>query len=272
MAISASPPPPSFLGPVLLRSEGGGGGGRGDGRFQGHGHCRSIAFPPRNPLLQNYKFFGGVCPKGSRIDCRNINSSLLHPELDLAPDFDGFQLDPKATVEDKNKNPTSLQLDQWIHNSVSEIVKNTRKAPFLVHVYPEDDGIDDEGSPSSSSTTSTRLVFEEASSATWPCITRRWKDVNSTTPAGVILVQELQAVDDEDKCLDDSTKLWGLLVQGRGLTCPACYVLKTCQIQCCFGFSTHFCLSKVECSGIGTGTGRSTDSHLYISGCQDQDG
>ncbi|KAL9270586.1 hypothetical protein AKJ16_DCAP24973 [Drosera capensis] len=218
--------------------------------------------------------FAGICPRsgiaGGR--CRRICPSSVsmrsregrgHRRIECcAAALRSGVVRPLPEIDsDKSRKPTTAnELDGWIRDSASEIVKNIRNSPFLVHIYPQEE-ID--GSHSTSlalSTSSIRLVFEEASPATWPIITSRWKDDNST-PSGVVLVSELGANDredwsvdgndDDDKCGNGSTttRLWGLVVQGRGMSCPACYVLKTCQVQCCFGFCTHFWLSKADFSG-----------------------
>ncbi|XP_010686244.2 uncharacterized protein LOC104900518 [Beta vulgaris subsp. vulgaris] len=59
----------------------------------------------------------------------------------------------------------------------------------------------------------------------------------------------MQKMESSSSCCSPATRLWGVLVQGKGVNFPASYVLKTCQVKCCFGSSTHFCLAKVDCFG-----------------------
>ncbi|GAB4831457.1 hypothetical protein Ancab_005473 [Ancistrocladus abbreviatus] len=177
---------------------------------------------------------------------------------DWSRGFDMMETKSVDDYDDDQKQLSAEQLDQWIQDSVPEIVKNIGETPFLVHVYSES------RDRSASAAKATKLAIEKATSDSWPLIKRRWVDGNST-PSGVILVEELphktdkmeqdkEDFDSNNGCTNaklrrSSTKLWGLLVQGRGLSLPACYILKTCQVQCCMGFCTHFCLSKIKCSG-----------------------
>ncbi|KAL9256328.1 hypothetical protein AKJ16_DCAP26483 [Drosera capensis] len=214
--------------------------------------------------------FAGICPRsgiaGGR--CRRICHSLVSMrsreercrriECCAAAVRSGVVRPLPEIDSGKSRKPTSTnELDGWIRHSASEIVKNIRNSPFLVHIYPQKEIDDSDSTSSASSASSISLVFEEASPSTWPIIMTRWKDGNST-PSGVILVSELGPDDREDWPVDDhddncvntsTTRLWGLVVQERGMSCPACYVLKTCQVQCCFGFCTHFWLSKADFSG-----------------------
>ncbi|XAR73886.1 hypothetical protein NMG60_11008004 [Bertholletia excelsa] len=146
----------------------------------------------------------------------------------------------------------SKKLDQWMRESVVEIVNNIEEAPFLVHIYP-----DDERKGSSSSGTAVELVVEKAVAEDWPAIRGRWES-GSPTPNGVILVEELNdsasCAKEEGKSrdmnstqLNPATKVWGLLIQAKGLNCTACYILKTSRVKGFLGSCTHFCLLRVEC-------------------------
>ncbi|GAB4827180.1 hypothetical protein Ancab_034070 [Ancistrocladus abbreviatus] len=248
-----------FFRPMTVEVQRGGAGWRR--------HCRrSIVFPAEHDRcgwqrLRTPRIWAGA-------NCRSVDkSNVAVGTADLACLEDwtlGFdRMELKSVDDDDNdddqKKSNAEQLDQWIQHSVSEIVKKIGEAPFLVHVYSESRG------GSASASTVIRLVIEKATSNTWPFIRRRWKDGN-LTPSGVILVEELPSKVDvldqkevmnfdpnsgytNSKLGQSSTKVWGLLAQGRGLSLPACYILKTCQVQGCLGFCTHFCLSKVKCSG-----------------------
>lgn len=133
-------------------------------------------------------------------------------------------------------------VDEWMKNSVTEIVKNLREAPLLVHVF-SDNGH------------STRLKTEKAVSENWPSVKSKWEEGTMPLPEGVIFVEQLK--DDKAEIESgsligesDNTRAWGIVVQAKGESCsPACYLLKTSRAGpfaglglCC----THFCLMKVK--------------------------
>ncbi|KAG5530280.1 hypothetical protein RHGRI_030598 [Rhododendron griersonianum] len=158
----------------------------------------------------------------------------------------------KRTFDKEDAN--SEKLDQWMRDSVVEIVSNIGEAPLLLHIYSDDERKE------SSSKTSNRLVIEKAVAESWPIIKGRWK-VGSPVPNGVILVEELKSKeeavshDEEDKWnvadtnnqLHSTTKTWGVLIQAKGLNYTACYILRTCRVQTFFGVCTHFYLVRVNC-------------------------
>ena len=133
-----------------------------------------------------------------------------------------------------------------------QILNNLDEAPFLVHIYSD-------GEEASVSMSNTRLVKEKADAQSWPRIKGRWGG-GSPSPSGIILVEEMSTEDalssdgenlgslgmDYDS-RSSSTKVWGILIQGKGSTCPACYILKTCRVRSIAGFCTHFCLVRVKC-------------------------
>ncbi|KAJ0045344.1 hypothetical protein Pint_06625 [Pistacia integerrima] len=127
-------------------------------------------------------------------------------------------------------------------NSVSEIVKNLREAPLLVHVY-SDNGH------------STRLKTEKAVSEDWPSVKSKWEDGTTPFPEGVIFVKQLKddkAEKESDSLMGESefSRAWGVVVQAKGESClPACYLLKTSRAGPLAGLGlccTHFCLMKVK--------------------------
>ncbi|XP_068649292.1 uncharacterized protein [Aristolochia californica] len=122
-------------------------------------------------------------------------------------------------------------LDEWISESVTEIVRNVGDAPFLLLLY----SMPKPGSKM-------RLEKEKAVAECWSLLQRRWRE-GSRRPQGVILAERLK--DSED----DGSACWFLLVQGRGLHCGACYILKTNRIQSTSGFCTYFCLVRAKCFG-----------------------
>lgn len=153
--------------------------------------------------------------------------------------------------KDCEKPIGSEKLDEWMRESITEVVRNIGEAPFLVHIY------------SNKGKESTRLEREKADSEHWSHISRRWEEGNAT-PDGVILVEELnndeEGADGERANCSTSggvggsigttmSRLWGIVIQGRGLNCSACYILKTSRVCSSLGFCTHFCLVRAKCFG-----------------------
>nr|XP_043612895.1 uncharacterized protein LOC122584885 [Erigeron canadensis] len=133
-------------------------------------------------------------------------------------------------------NGEDYKFDEWIQNSVTEIVKNIRQAPLLVQIYA-DGGV---------------VKTETAvTAAEWPEIVRN-------TPDGIILVEEIQ----EDVEEGSGSKEFGVLIQGKikgggrdniNRCKSACYLLKTSSVKNSGigggNFCTHFCLMKVSSFG-----------------------
>ncbi|KMZ74774.1 hypothetical protein ZOSMA_122G00420 [Zostera marina] len=151
-------------------------------------------------------------------------------------------------------------LDEWMMESVAEIMKNIKQAPFLIHVFSKEE----KSSKASSSTL--RLQTEPVPSRSWDSIKNRWTGPGCSVPDGIILVEELRDSEEETetKRVDHSqyfsqsqpqsrssnTRTWGLLVQGRGAVhCSACYILNTCRVLSSVGASTHFNLIRASCFG-----------------------
>jgi hypothetical protein len=136
------------------------------------------------------------------------------------------------------------KLDEWLRDSVVEIVKNLRESPLLVHLYAEANG--------ALTTTATSPEAED-----WPALEGRWDRGEERTPEGVILVEKLADDEVADQELEgddyggacgESTRAWGIVAQGRGTDCsPVCYLLKTTRVGSGMGtVCTHFCLVKVK--------------------------
>lgn len=133
------------------------------------------------------------------------------------------------TGDDHDRNFDKF--DEWIRNSVTEIVKNIKQAPLLVQINADDGVVK----------TETKVVAED-----WPEL------IKSKTMDGIILVEELgENVSNE---FEDGTKAFGVLIQGkfkgRDRCKSACYLLKTSSVNGGGGiggvFCTHFCLMKVR--------------------------
>lgn len=170
------------------------------------------------------------------------------PAKYLPPFLESFRVDEKPTE--------AAIIDEWMEDSVTVIVQNLKRAPLLVHVYPE---VNRRGSNSKFA-----YKIDKAARENWPMITksmRRSGEIKKS-PKGLIFVGEL--LDDgtsEDNNntnnnndsaglnseaaadgASTTTRAWGILVQGKGVkTGPTCYLLKTTRVEA----SSHFCLTKV---------------------------
>jgi len=163
----------------------------------------------------------------------------------------GYENENKMIVErnGKNKGGTTNEavqaqerLDRWMRESVVEIVKNLKEAPLLVQVY------------SKKKDETTKLATEKVED--WEAVKERWETGETPMPEGVIFVEELgedEAENGGERGLKErTTKMWGVVVQGKGVGCdPVCYLLKTSRVGSGPGsgmgvFSTHFCLVRVK--------------------------
>ncbi|CAI8598714.1 unnamed protein product [Vicia faba] len=140
------------------------------------------------------------------------------------------------------------RLDRWMRESVVDIVRNLRDAPLLVQVYSKR-----KGETVTIETETEKAVLVED----WEAVKERWEAGESPMPEGVIFVEELgeddAAEEDGGRGLQErTTKVWGIVVQGKGVGCgPVCYLLKTSRVGAGPGsgmgvFSTHFCLVRVK--------------------------
>ncbi|XP_020576889.1 uncharacterized protein LOC110022347 [Phalaenopsis equestris] len=155
-----------------------------------------------------------------------------------------------ARGSDGRDRITVQKLDDWMRGSIGEIVRNIGKAPFLARVFSDESESKRAGSSSSG------LMIEEAATAEgWLGIKQRWEQ-ESSVPDGVILVEELDSKEEDEGeggRGGRSNVRWGVVVQGRGLDCSACYILNTCRVRSSMGFCTHFCLVRAQCFGDPVG-------------------
>lgn len=143
--------------------------------------------------------------------------------------------------------PTEEKLDEWMKQSIIEIVRHIQDAPFLHYVFDNKQSAIRRWQKVPSTRTRT-----ESWGMLRNCITR-------ICPDGMIYVQKLNS---ECKCENcnitrrgdvqeeaGSTDLWGLVIQGRGggFTGCASYILKTTQIVSPNGCWTQFSLVRAEC-------------------------
>lgn len=125
------------------------------------------------------------------------------------------------------------KLDEWMKESVVDIVKNLREAPLFVRFYTTEDG--------KTARFETEKAVEEDR---WPILEQQWKIGAAPTPEGIIFVQELEKgeIDGEE------SKAWGIVIQGRCVerSAPVCYLLKTSRAAGLGLWCTHFCLVRVK--------------------------
>lgn len=166
------------------------------------------------------------------------------------------------------------KLDEWMRESVVEIVKNLREAPLLVHVYDNEV----EEAEARNDGVESRMVMEKAAAEEgWAAAKGKWETGEAPLPQGLIFVEELGAAESKrheeaqndnvkdvaaeskrheeepnDDVKDGVTRAWGVVIQGKGSECPpACYLLKTSTAGsgsgCGLGLGcTHFCLVRVN--------------------------
>ncbi|CAN4087439.1 unnamed protein product [Withania somnifera] len=152
----------------------------------------------------------------------------------------------RVVKNDDPKKEKSRNFDEWMNVSMAEIVKNLKQAPLLVHVYANEDDDRRLGRPP-------RIKTERAMLERWAMMKSEWESGKTTTPDGLIFVQELrEELQDinQDSEEEELTKSWGVIVQGKGIEFgPACYLLKTSRVRAGRGmdlFCTHFCLVRVK--------------------------
>ncbi|KAL3365621.1 hypothetical protein AABB24_010642 [Solanum stoloniferum] len=142
--------------------------------------------------------------------------------------------------DQKTEGVLSGKIDEWMNESVVDIVKNLKQAPLLVQIYSED------------GKGQVKIKTERAVEEDWPMKKSQWE---KRSPDGLIFVGELGSED--EKLVEEEgegiTKAWGVVVQGKGMECsPACYLLKTSRVGAGFGmglFCTHFCYEKYRILG-----------------------
>ncbi|CAN8254471.1 unnamed protein product [Cochlearia groenlandica] len=142
------------------------------------------------------------------------------------------------------------KLDEWLRDSVVDIVKNLRESSLLVQLYVEANG--------GLTTTAAKTEAEED----WSVMEGRWERGEERKPEGVIFVEKLADDDVAERDQDsngegddynggacgEGTSAWGIVAQGRGIDSgPVCYLLKTTRVRSGLGtVCTYFCLVKVK--------------------------
>ncbi|KAB2031290.1 hypothetical protein ES319_D05G294500v1 [Gossypium barbadense] len=129
------------------------------------------------------------------------------------------------------------KIDEWMRDSVAEIVKRLPESPLLVQVF----------SDVKNNTTRTRT--EKAEEDKWGLVKQKWEKGESPMPNGLIFVEQIQQGEEEEEGKEEvcNTRAWGIVVQGIGAAAPACYLLKTSKVGSGLGIRcTHFCLVRVK--------------------------
>lgn len=159
--------------------------------------------------------------------------------------------DGQDSEEQTGVSVTTDKLHQWMAESVMEIVRHIREAPFLYYVFERNVP---STTPKRQRVPQDALKEEEG----WPNLRNLLRNV---LPDGVILVKRLDEHSNANEYLTDSgsemqgfdesgrTNIWGLLVEGRGVGLNACYILQTTEIMSTHGYCTQFCLKKAKCFG-----------------------
>ncbi|KAL3834755.1 hypothetical protein ACJIZ3_009491 [Penstemon smallii] len=125
-----------------------------------------------------------------------------------------------------------------MQESVTEIVKNLKQGPLLVHIYSDNEF------------EKVKIKTEKACLGEWPVVKKEWENGELKSPDGLIFVEELDSENlNYQDCEESMARAWGVVVQGKGMECgPICYLLKTNRV--CgglgLGFCTHFCLMRVK--------------------------
>lgn len=210
------------------------------GRVSGFTNLQSLSVPNRAVKVTNRGVLTAVnatmtCDADRRTALTLFNGGLdLHTER--IDDDDDDKYNDRTCIE----SPRALEkLDEWMTNSVTEIVKNIKQAPLLVQIYADGEV-----------KTNKALAAKD-----WPKLIKH----KSSSLEGVILVEELEKKKKNTDLVDfdanfdeeDGTRAFGVLVQGRmngrDQCKSTCYLLKTSSVNGGLGhICSHFCLMKVQ--------------------------
>ncbi|KAI3757780.1 hypothetical protein L6452_05323 [Arctium lappa] len=221
------------LGDCMIRKHAGGYPDERSGRVSGSTRHQSLTFP--NLAVKPPNRGVSTAVNATALAHRSA-LSLFDGDLDLQTERIDNTDDDKYNDRTFIESPrVSEKLDEWMANTVTEIVKNIRQAPLLVQIYADGEV-----------KTNKSLAANE-----WPELI---KHRSSSSLEGVILVEELEKKnsDGEFDEEDGSTRAFGVLVQGkmkgRDQCKSTCYLLKTSSVN---GgglghICSHFCLMKVQ--------------------------
>ncbi|KAG8471410.1 hypothetical protein CXB51_036697 [Gossypium anomalum] len=192
--------------------------------------CGSVSFQRCESLMLSN-------PTSSKPRTFKIFATTTQPSSKPAGGGSLHSLQPKqSSSKNKRKGIPYEKMDNWMRDSVAEIVKKLPESPLLIHVYSEN------------ATMETTAVEEN-----WVSMKQKWKKGERAMPDGVIFVDQIQGVEEGT---------WGIVVQskseeeddgcgsgpGSEPVPPACYLLKTTsEVGSGLGLRcTHFCLVKVN--------------------------
>ncbi|GLT88523.1 hypothetical protein SLE2022_065450 [Rubroshorea leprosula] len=144
-------------------------------------------------------------------------------------------LEPFRSRKSRNSQE---RIDEWMRESVTEIVKKLPESPLLVQVYSDKSG-------------KSAAMMEKAEERKWELVKKKWEKGEMPMPDGLILVERIEeggAELDNDNNGEEKSKVWGIVVQGCGQA-HACYLLKTTRVRVGSEMGlwcTHFCLMRVK--------------------------
>ncbi|GMI73224.1 hypothetical protein HRI_000991700 [Hibiscus trionum] len=178
-------------------------------------------------------------PNGRPCSLMVSNPQSSKPRTSTKISTSKVSLQPLPKQQEKKRNEVLYdKIDEWMRDSVVDIVKKLPESPLLVHVYSDDDD-------------TTRIRTEKAEESNWVSVKQKWEKGETPMPDGVIFVEQIQEEEEEedgDEKSDGCCRAWGIVVQGQGRgLAPACYLLKTSKVNGGLGLKcTHFCLVKVQ--------------------------
>ncbi|XP_076903713.1 uncharacterized protein LOC143558840 [Bidens hawaiensis] len=185
-------------------------------RYLNNRSHRVSGFTPLAGKLPNRKIFTAVnaCDSGHRSDLSLIDNNNNYNNNNYNKRND------RTSIEIPRVSDT---FDEWMHKSVTDIVKNLTQTPLLVQIYADGEVNTNKASPENGWTSTPSLE-------------------------GVILVEELTGDTDPEYSgeYSDGVRVYGVLIQDKCRS--TCYLLKTCSVNGGgLGFMcTHFCLMKVQ--------------------------
>ncbi|KAK5770077.1 hypothetical protein PVK06_046227 [Gossypium arboreum] len=137
--------------------------------------CESLMLSnPTSSKPRTFKIFATTPPPSSK----PAGGGSLH------------SLQPKqSSSKNKRKGIPYEKMDDWMRDSVAEIVKKLPESPLLIHVYSEN------------ATMETTAVEEN-----WVSMKQKWKKGERAMPDGVIFVDQIQGVEEGT---------WGIVVQSK---------------------------------------------------------
>ncbi|KAK8950837.1 hypothetical protein KSP39_PZI004664 [Platanthera zijinensis] len=212
---------------------------------------------PRNQSLQINRTCRSKASASARL--------TFHPDPAQATNIAPVRLDLLSSFtgrgRDERERITPEMLEEMIHESVDEIVRNIGRAPFLMLVFLDEGGRGESESESrwrlcSSSSPPLILEREAATAESWQRIKKRWEE-DSCVPDGVILVEQLEGEKEKEGMVgsgeEGDGRRWGVVIEGRGMDFSACFILKTCRVRSSMGYCTHYSLVRAQCFGDPVG-------------------